>query len=96
MTTDMIAVTSVEPVGGFVLRLGFSDGSEHELDLEPLLWGPVFEVLKDDPELFSSVTVDEELGTIVWPNGADLDPDVLFARATGSYDDLMRGEAASG
>jgi cytosine/adenosine deaminase-related metal-dependent hydrolase len=36
------------------------------------------------------VKVDGELGTIVWPNEADLDPDVLYARATGTYDELMR------
>ena len=30
-----------------------------------------------EPALFGQVRVDEELGTIVWPNGADLDPDVL-------------------
>jgi len=37
----------------------------------------VLEPLRDDPELFRPVRVDEELGTIVWPNGADMDPDVL-------------------
>jgi hypothetical protein len=36
----------------------------------------VFEPLKD-PEVFRQVRVDEELGTVVWPNGADLDPDLL-------------------
>jgi hypothetical protein len=78
MTTQAtrIRIESVEPVGGFVLRLGFSDGSSRDVDLEPELWGPVFEPLRN-PDVFRQVTVDRELGTIVWPNGADLDPDVL-------------------
>jgi hypothetical protein len=37
----------------------------------------MFEPLRHDPQLFQRVRVDEVLGTIVWPNGADLDPDVL-------------------
>jgi hypothetical protein len=30
-----------------------------------------------DPAYFGQVRVDPELGTVVWPNGYDLDPDVL-------------------
>jgi hypothetical protein len=75
--TRTVRIASVEPLGGFVLRLGFDDGTTRELDLEAELWGPVFEALREDPQLFRQVEVDEELGTIVWPNGADMDPDVL-------------------
>ncbi|MBA3866276.1 MAG: DUF2442 domain-containing protein [Solirubrobacterales bacterium] len=75
--TRLISVTQVEPVDGFELRLRFSDDSERVVDLEPELWGPVFEPLKADPDLFRQVRVDAEIGTIVWPNGADMDPDVL-------------------
>lgn len=70
-------IKHVEPVRGFVLRLEFDDGKVREVDLESRLWGPVFEPLRQDPELFRRVFVDHELGTIVWPNGADMDPDVL-------------------
>lgn len=42
----------------------------------------VFEPLRD-PAFFSQVRVDPEAGTIVWPNGADLDPLVLHSRVTG-------------
>lgn len=59
------------------MRLGFDDGTTREIDLERELWGPMFEPLRRDPQLFRQVQVDEELGTIVWPNGADMDPDVL-------------------
>ena len=75
--TRTARIRSVEPLEGFVLQLGFDDGTTREIDLEDELWGPVFEPLRQDPELFRQVRVDEELGTIVWPNGADMDPDVL-------------------
>jgi hypothetical protein len=35
----------------------------------------MFEPLREDPKLFRQLRVDDELGTIVWPNGADMDPD---------------------
>lgn len=75
--TPTTRIRSVQPLDGLVLRLTFDDGTAREIDLQEELWGPVFEPLRDDPQLFRQVHVDEEFGTIVWPNGADLDPDVL-------------------
>jgi len=75
---QMVRVKSVKPLDGFRVRLGFTDGSSKEIDLEPYLHGPVFDPIRDDPEMFRSVRVDERMGTIVWPNGADMDPDVLY------------------
>ena len=77
----VVRVRQVEPLSGFRVRLGFSDGSAGVVDLGPYLQGPVFEPLVRDPVLFRAVGVDPELGTIVWPNRADMDPDVLHERA---------------
>jgi hypothetical protein len=74
--TTRVRISSVQPLHDYTLRIGFSDGSSREVDLEQELWGPIFEPLRDPVE-FRKVSVDSELGTIVWPNGADLDPDVL-------------------
>lgn len=69
-------ITSDAPLDGYKLALRFSDGTTREVDLEGELWGPVFEPVRD-LLVFRQVAVDRELGTIVWPNGADMDPDVL-------------------
>jgi hypothetical protein len=74
----MVRIRDVETLGGFRVRLSLTDGSAREVDLEPYLTGPVFEPVRTDAAFFRSVRVDEELGTIVWPNGADIDPDVLI------------------
>jgi hypothetical protein len=65
------------------LHLRFEDGVEGVVDLAPLLsFRGVFEPLRD-PAYFAQVRIDSELGSVTWPNGADLDPDVLYARITG-------------
>lgn len=71
-----VTVTSVEVLGHYRLRIGFSDGSRRDVDLTGELHGPIFEPL-GDPDFFAQVRVDEERGTVVWPNGAYLDPLVL-------------------
>ena len=76
-------VIEVRVLGGYRVHLRFEDGVQGELDLGPLIhFRGVFARLKDEQE-FARVRVDPELGTIVWPNGADLDTDVLYARVTG-------------
>jgi hypothetical protein len=64
-------------VGDYVLRVRFDDGVERVIDFEPILLGPLFGPLRD-PQLFRQVTVNPDLGTLVWPTGADIDPGVLY------------------
>ncbi len=70
---DFVRVTSAQVLGHYRLRIDFSDGSSRDVDLTGELRGPIFEPLAD-PDFFAQARVDDELGTIVWPNGADLDP----------------------
>jgi hypothetical protein len=74
----MVTVRAAESLEGYVLRLRFSDGLEGTVDLEPLLWGPIFEPLRD-PTYFRRVRVSRDAGTVVWPNGADLAPEALHS-----------------
>ncbi len=77
----LIDVTDVRVLARYVVELTFADGSERVIDLEPLLWGPMFEPLVADYGLFRQVTVGAGAGTIVWPNGADISPRTLFAES---------------
>ena len=71
-------ITQVEVIEGYTVRLQFEDGTEKSVDLDPYLYGPVFEEIRRDPAVFGAVRVDADAGTIVWPNGADLAPDTLY------------------
>lgn len=72
----LIRISSVTPLDGFRLRLTLTDGSIVDRDVELLLTGQVFEEVRENPRVFRAATVAS--GTVVWPNGADLCPDVLI------------------
>ena len=76
MSCMTLRITTVEPLEGHNLRLAFSDGLIRDVDLSPLLHGPLGEQLRD-LAYFRRVRVDEQSRTIVWPNGLDPDPDML-------------------
>jgi len=76
MKHDIYAVTSVDVVGPYTLEIGFDDGLVRTIDFRPVLRGNIFGPLID-MELFNGVTLDPEVQTIVWPNGADFDPATL-------------------
>jgi hypothetical protein len=81
--TASYEITAVEHLGGHRLRLTFADGLVGDVDLADRFQverGPMFEPLRD-VEYFAKVAVDPELGTVVWPNGADLAPEVLHEQA---------------
>ena len=72
----LIRVLEAKPLVGQRAKLTLTDGRVVERDLGPLLIGPIFSEIRNDPERFREMRVEE--GTVVWPNGADLCPDVLI------------------
>jgi len=89
-------VVEVEAIGDYRLRVEFEDGVAGEVDVAAIVpFEGVFAPLRD-PKLFGEVAVDLELGTVYWPNGADLDPDVLYALIIGQpTPDLTRRPVAT-
>jgi hypothetical protein len=76
-------IVEVRPLSGFRLFLRFEDGVEGEVDIASFVrFDGVFAPLKDFSQ-FAKVRVHPELGTVFWPNGADLDADVLYSKLTG-------------
>ena len=70
-------LTEARYCGAYRVWLRFADGIEGEVDLEPELWGEMFLPLRDK-EQFEKISLSKELGTIVWPNGADFAPEFLY------------------
>lgn len=81
MLVDVVEVRSLE---GRRLFLRFEDGAAGEVDLDRFIrWECVFAPLRDHAA-FRQVRVNPELGCVEWPNGADLDSEVLYAVVTGN------------
>ena len=73
----MIRVIASEYTDNYRLKLTFEDGKQKIVDLKDMLYGEMFEPLKDI-NYFRQVKADIELGTICWPNGADISPETLY------------------
>ena len=79
MLLDIIAVY---PLNGYKLHLTFEDGAEGIVDIAQLIeFTGVFQPIADSA-YFAQVTINPDLGTVYWPNGADIDPDVLYSLVT--------------
>lgn len=72
----MLRVTDVKPLDDHRLRVSFNDGVVRDVDCSFLFRGTLGEPLRN-PEYFKQVRVDEEGGTVVWPNGLDPAPEIL-------------------
>ncbi len=73
-------ITEAKYIKDYMVEVSFNNGRKGVANLSDALKGPVFESLKNKSN-FSSFTVDEELETIVWSNGADLAPEYVYFQA---------------
>jgi len=71
------AIIKVSTTGRYCLRSVFEDGYVGDIDLSPLFENPRGPLTADfkDAALFPKAYVDHR--AVAWPNGYDIDPDVL-------------------
>lgn len=73
----LIGINEAKYLGDYKILLTFSTGEQRMVDLEDQLYGEMFEPLKDK-NIFMQFSVNKDIRTIVWPNGADLAPYSLY------------------
>ncbi len=76
MSHPIYRVLSFKAVGPYTLRIAFDDNTEQTIDFQPILSGELYEPLRD-LDLFNQVSIDPDVHTLIWPNGADFDPATL-------------------
>ena len=88
-------IVEAVPLENYLLRLRFEDGAAGVVNISQCVnFTGVFAPLRDMME-FAAVQVNPELGTVCWPCGADLDPDVLYALVTGAKTPSLGKTASS-
>lgn len=70
-------IIEAQYVKDYTIKIRFADGVEGKVNLSDELIGEIFQALKDI-SYFKNFTVDPELHTLVWPNGADFAPEFLY------------------
>ena len=75
----LLHTTYVKPLPNKVLSLRFNNGTYGEISLADELYGEMFAPLQDD-NLFMSAQQHDEMGTVVWANGADFAPEFLLSK----------------
>jgi hypothetical protein len=76
MSHAIYRVTSFELLTPYTLRVSFDDDTQQTIDFEDVLAGDMYRPLRD-LDLFNQVRLDPEVHTLVWPTGADFDPETL-------------------
>ena len=76
MSHTLYTVIRFKHLKTYTLEVEFDDGVTQVIDFEPLLKGEVFGPLRD-PDLFKQVRIEPDFKNLVWPNDAELDPEIL-------------------
>jgi hypothetical protein len=76
MTHPIYRIVDFEIVGSYTVRVKFDDETEQIIDFRPVLEGVLYGPLQDE-HVFNQVEIDPEVHTLMWPNGADFDPETL-------------------
>lgn len=76
MSHPIYRVRSFEIVGDYTLCIRFDDATTQTIGFLPILAGELYGPLRN-LKLFDQVCIDPDVGTLVWPNGADFDPATL-------------------
>jgi len=81
---DMIPkVRNVNPLPDYRIEVTFNDGAYGVVDIKAALgFKGMFERLRD-PEFFNRVRIGRSSKTVEWSSQLDLDPVLLYSRATG-------------
>ena len=73
-----LSVKKVKPLSNYKLELIFENKEKKIFDVKPYLDTGLFKTLKDE-NIFKLVKVSYD--SIEWPNGVDLDPEVLYEKS---------------
>ena len=76
MNHPIYKIVEFKIVGPYTLQLKFDDGINQIINFKAVLEGEIYAPLKDQ-KLFGQVEIDPEAHTLIWPNGADFDPQTL-------------------
>jgi hypothetical protein len=90
MYHKLYQVTDFKIIKSYLLEVNFNDGTQQIIDFEPVLFGEIWGPLRDET-FFNQVTIDPVAKTLVWPNGADFDPETL--RNWPDYADALANRA---
>lgn len=79
----LIDIERVTPLANYELELLFEDGTNGIVNVAGIVeFTGAFAPLQNKT-YFDQVRVNPDIGTICWPNEADIDPDVLYSLITG-------------
>ncbi|OQY44227.1 MAG: hypothetical protein B6242_13115 [Anaerolineaceae bacterium 4572_78] len=73
----MIRIKKAIPLENYRLKITFNTNEVGVFDLSSWLDGPIYSKLKNK-DIFNHVVIDEIAGTMVWSNGIDICPDVVY------------------
>jgi hypothetical protein len=75
----MIKIVKAKYYSEFKIWVEFNDGFSGIVDFNDILWGKIFEPLKEI-EKFKKFRISEITNTIEWENGADLAPEYIYQK----------------